>query len=144
MSADTRNSLRRVQFPEAGEGVELLLPNSGTRLLFNEYGEGYFQAIEKGLLFGDIQVIEKCLSLMGHKGGEKFEIKFDDLDHIPLQQLMDKLLDAFSLSANGRTYIDQVKHVQEQIAKANESPDPSPGGPADTSELSSDEPSARA
>ena len=113
-----RNSIRRVQFPEAGEGVELYLRNSGTRALFAKYGEDYFSTIEKGLLFANFDVIETCLGLMAIKDDEKVKIDIDDLDGIPLQVLQDKLMDAFSLSANGRTYKDQVEWIKAESLKA--------------------------
>lgn len=137
-----RNPLRRVPFKEAGEGVELYLANSGTRTLFNDLGKDYFTAIERGLLFADIEILEKCLAQMAYKGAEKIAVKLDDLDNLSLQELCEKLLDAFSLSANGRTYKDQVAWLGEQAEKmaAEAVPPTAPGDISATSGAALSEP----
>lgn len=140
-----RNSLRRVQFPEAGEGVELYLANSGTRALFAKFGEEYFTVVEKGLLFGNFDVIETCLAFMPHDAeGKKVKVDIDDLDSLSLQDLQDRLLDTFCLSANGRTYREQVAWIQAEALKQASAAERPPTAPEDTSATSGDEPSEQA
>lgn len=113
-SKDPRDASRRVQFEEAGEGTCLLLRNAAARELFNRFGRDYFQVIEKGLQIGDFEVVDFLLERMVWKGDEPVKISMDDLDHVPLQSVLDKMLDAFSLSANGRTYKEQVVWLIEE------------------------------
>lgn len=144
---DTRDTLRRVDFSEAGEGVYLHLRNSGIKVLFALYGSDYFRLVELGLTLGDMGIIENVLDQSTKKDGQKIKIDIDDLDHITLEALQDKLMDAFCLSANGRLYKEQLEYLKEQARKmadegkkAEEVP---PTVPADTSETSNEDPTGQ-
>ncbi|WP_269581976.1 hypothetical protein [Roseibium sp. Sym1] len=133
----SRNSMRRVPFPEAGTGMELRLKNPGFATLFNKYGLDYFAVVEKGLLFYDFDLIETMLTLCLEKQGKNVDLTIEDLNEdLPLEKLRDKLLDAFTLAANGRTYSEQVEWTKEQAAKLeDENPSlASPGGILSNSE----------
>lgn len=143
MTKDPRNVNRRVMFDEAGKGVYLLLRNSGLRVLSSTYGENHLQVVERAFLFVDIPVIEKLLDLMVWKDEAKHEVSLEDFDDFPMEFLVDKLRDAWSLSLNGRTYMEQVEFVRREASKGADS-DPLPTSPVDSSEASSEQPSGQA
>ena len=133
-------SIRRVQFSEAGEGVELLFRNSDLRDLFNKMGPNYMQDIELGLNRYDADVIDKCLEAAAKKDGKRISIDQDALD-VPRQVLVDKLLDAFSLSNNGRTYTGQIAWLVEEAKKQDGKNSPPVTSPGDSSAVSVETPS---
>ena len=141
-----RDANRRVQFPELGAGVYLVLRNSGVRVLHSLYGKEHVRAVNDAFLTADIPILEKLLELMAHKGEEPFQIDFDDIDNISLQELTDKLRDAWSLSVHGRTWEGQIEYVQKLIAEQGdkeEKADPFPTSPPDTSDTSSEQPTGQ-
>jgi len=123
-AADPRDVNRRVDFKEAGAGIYLKLRNSGARELHATLGKNWSLEVERDLLVCDIAMVEKCLSLMAFRGDEKIDIAIDDLDHIPLNTLGEKLLDAFTISLTGRTYPEQIAWLkqQEKELRAAENP----------------------
>jgi len=137
MMTDTRDPSRRVQFPEAGEGVYLLLRNSGCRTLQNEIGVDWFMAIEKACHFYNIEVMEKMLVVMAHKDEKRLKLTLDDLgDDITMQLLSEKLMDGFALAIHGRTYSEQMEWLarrSEELEAAAEGEDPPPTSPVDSS-----------
>lgn len=140
---ETRDANRRVQFPEAGVGYELILRNSGVRVLFNTYGANYMSIIEGGLLTQHYDMMDKCLDVMAFRNDVKTPLSLDELDHVTLELVATKLLDAFTLACNGRTYLDQVAKITTDMKAraASEVAEPVPTtGPADSSESSSEEP----
>lgn len=139
---DPRNPNRRVQFPEAGEGAYLLLRNSGCRDLQNQIGLDWFMAIEKGLHFYNVDLIEKMLAVMVWKDDAKLKVSLDDLgEDVLMETVSSKLMDGFSLAIHGRTYKEQIawieveqKRLMDEVA-ASENPPTSP--PISSTELSS-------
>lgn len=117
---DPRDSNRRVDFSEAGQGYVLLLRNSGIRILRGLYGgEEHIQTVEKAFLTLDTAVIEKMLEFtVWPPGADKPEVKtLDDFDDFPLEVLINKLRDSWMLAINGRTYMEQVEHIREEARK---------------------------
>lgn len=143
---EARDANRRIAFEEAGRGVYLVLRNSGTRVLHNRYGKEHIRIVNEAFLVADIPVLEKLLEIMAHKGDDLFEVTFDDLDNISLQDLSDKLRDAWSLGIHGLTFEGQIAKVQKLMAESEgkkEEPDPLPTSPADGSDTSSEQPSGQ-
>lgn len=138
---DPRDANRRVQFEEAGAGVYLLLRNSGLRTIQGYYDKEHLQVVERAFLTVDIPVIDRLLELMVWKGEEKFELTLDELDNYPLDVIVDKLRDAWSLCLNGRTYLEQVEHIREEARKLTQ--DPLLTSPAVGSEASADKPTGQ-
>ncbi|MHB1086467.1 MAG: hypothetical protein ACYCZ0_01840 [Minisyncoccota bacterium] len=142
LKKDPRDANRRVQFPEAGQGVYLLLRNSGTRVLHSTYGNDHLQVVERSFLTLDITVLEKMLEFMVWKGEEQIEVSLDDFDDFPIETLVNKVRDAWSLAINGRLYMEQVEHVRAEVRKLTE--DPLLKSPEASLEASSDQPSGQA
>ena len=142
---DPRDSNRRVDFPEAGQGYVLLLRNSGIRTLRGLYGgDQHIQTVERAFLTLDTEVIEKMLEFtVWPPGAEKPEVKtLDDFDDFPLETLIDKLRDAWMLAINGRTYMEQVEHIREEAKKLVDG-DPLTGSPETGGSTSSEQPSGQ-
>lgn len=141
-----RDANRRIEFEEGGKGVQLLLTNAGVRVLHSTYGKEHVRIVNEGFMTADIGVIEKLLELMPHKGDEKVDVPFDDLDNLSLQDLTDKLRDAWSLAIHGMTFDEQMEHIQKLIAEQGDKPDESPllTSPAAGSDTSSEQPSGQA
>lgn len=110
-------SLRSRPFPEAGDGCEIVFRNSDLLAIQKQYGPGYLEAIEKGLLNYDLDIIDACIKVCIKKGGVPHKVDLDYFDAITVDDLASKILDAYSLSANGRTFAEQVKWRTEQIEK---------------------------
>jgi len=145
-TAKARDPNRRVPFEEAGPGVYLLLTNAGIRTLRAVYDVDHIKKVNDAFMTADIPVLEKLLDLMPHKDEARIEVKFDDLDTISLQQLTDKLRDAWSLSIHGMTFEEQMAHLQQLLKEANGEPkgDPLLTSPADGSDTSSEQPTGQA
>ncbi len=144
--ASARDANRRIELNEAGNGVYLLLRNSGVRVLHSKYGAEHIKIVNNAFLTADIPVLENLLEIMAHKGDAPFELGFDDLDNMSLQDLTDKLRDAWSLAIHGMTFEEQVAHIQKLMAEAGDKtdePDPLPTSPADSSDTSSEQPSGQ-
>lgn len=136
---DTRDANRRVEFTAAGAGVYLKLTNAGIRTLHNTYGKDHVRIVNEAFMSADVGVMEALLALTPHKGDEPIAVGFDDLDHISLQDLTDKLRDAWSLSIHGRTFEDQVSHIQSILAEAEKAEaDPLLTSPAAGSDISNE------
>lgn len=112
--ADPRNPNRRVDFPEAGEGVYLLLRNSGCRALNTKYGADWMLTVEQGCNRYWSEILDKCLEVMGHKDEKPHPIKLDELDGITMEAIAKKVLDAFTLAINGRTYPEQMDWIMAE------------------------------
>jgi hypothetical protein len=138
---DPRDSNRRVDFPEAGQGYSLLLRNSGIRTLRAVYGQDHIQTVERAFLTLDVPVIEKLLEFMVWNGGDKPVLKtLDDFDDFPLEVLIDKLRDAWMLAINGRKYMEQVEFIREEAKKLTDGA-PLTGSPETGGSTSSEQPS---
>lgn len=139
---DPRDANRRVDFSEAGEGVQLILRNSGIRILSSKWGEDWYKIVEIACATFDVVKIEVLLDVMGYTNDVHTAIQYDELDHVSNQVLSEKLMDAFSLAMNGRTLGEQYKFTMETYAALNKpaAPDPSPPGPVESLESSEEEP----
>ena len=118
--------LREVLLPEAGEGVKLRFRLSGLRELQSAYGDKYIEIIMTGLLGFDIKMMEKCLQIAGFKDGEKYPISLDevgDVEGITMEYLQGKILDAFSIQMNGRTYREHLAWITEEQKRQSDSDD---------------------
>lgn len=113
------NTMRRVPFPEAGEGCELLLRFSGFRALQNKYGDNWFAHCIDAMVRMDLDVMNTVIAYGVTKNGEiKNDLSVDTLDgKLNLDRLQTLCLDAFTLGANGRTWEEHCNHVDEE-AKA--------------------------
>lgn len=124
------NTLRRVDFPEAGEGCELLLRLPGFKQLYKDYGDNHFSHTIEALLRHDTDVMEKILAwAVTDKDGKPVSgVTLDSLDgKVTMSTLQTKLLDAFSLSAVGRTWEEHVKKMLDEAEQAaREAEDPAP------------------
>lgn len=143
---EARDANRRIAFDEAGRGVYLVLRNSGIRELHTEYGRDHVRIVNDAFLTADIPVLEKLLDLMAHKGEERFDVTFDDIENMSLQNLSDKLRDAWSLAIHGLTFEGQIAKIQKLMAESEgkkEEPDPLPESPADGLDTSSEQPSGQ-
>lgn len=138
-------NFRRVQFAEAGDGCELVFRNSDLRTLFNTFGLNYMQDVELGLQRHDVDIVEKCLKIALKKNGDQASVGIDDLDHVPYNDLCEKLLDAFCLSNSGRTFeqhMEWIREKEKELIKKMESESP-PMSPEDSSAVSSETPSGQ-
>lgn len=114
MAGEKVDTVTRVQLPEAGDGVELYLTVGDFRRLFNEVGEDYVSKIETGLNQANFEVFDKFLSIAAKRKGKPFPTKVDVLD-MRLEDVRDRLRDAFTLSLAGLRYKDYLV----KIAKDN-------------------------
>lgn len=139
------DSVRIIQFPEAGEGVELFFRNRDKLSLQNTFGDEWFLGAADRLQRFDMAFVEECLRVGGKKDGKPHKIDLDDLDSVIMAVIAQRVLDALYLSMHGKTFEDHVKWIielAETEAKAAEdkanadSPQP---GPASSS-AGSDEP----
>lgn len=110
--------LRAVQFPEAGDGIQIIFRNRDILALRKKYGENYLEIVEKGIQTYDMEVIELCLAVGAKdRDGKPAVVTIDDVDSIPMSMTAERLLDAYSLSASGRTFKEHLAWAQEQVAK---------------------------
>lgn len=122
----TSDANRRVKFEEAGPGVYLLLRNSGLRTLHGYYDKEHVTVVEEAFITVNFPVLDRLLEIMVWKGDEPFAVSFEDLDgKISIEGLIEKIRDAWSLSLNGRTYREQIKHAvaeRRRLGKLAEDP----------------------
>lgn len=109
--------LRTVDFPEGGEGTELQFFNSDMLTLRKKWGGDYLEVVEKGLQISDMEVIELCLAVAARREGKRVRMGLDDVNHVPVSTVADKLLDALSLANNGRTFRDHVEWMKSELEK---------------------------
>jgi len=116
------NTLRRVAFPEAGEGCELLLRFPGFAALQNHYGAQWFNHCVEALLRMDTEVMNIVLAYGVTQNGEiKNDMSFATMDgRCTLDRLQTACLDAFTLGANGLTWEEHCNKVDEANKKAIE------------------------
>lgn len=120
------DSLRTVLFPDAGEGVFLRFRNRDLRDLFNDpdFGPNYVQVATEGIIRFDLNIIDKLLKAGAKKGDAEFKVSLDDLDGVSLEEVQRALLDALSLSVNGRKYLEQIEYVDAEIRRRQKAGDP--------------------
>lgn len=111
------DNLRVVQFPEAGDGVTLVFRNVDIRAVSDHFGAKYQEIVITGLLGMSVEVLDECLKNGAKKDGKPVKISFDDLDDVPIADVQDKVLNAFSLCLFGRPYLDQMRWVEEEARK---------------------------
>lgn len=139
---DTRDPSRRIMFEEAGQGVYLLLRNSGLRALQGYYDREHIEVVERAFLTMDIPVYDRLLEIMAWKGEDHLVVKFNDLDDVSVETVTNKLRDAWCLSLNGRKYMEQVEFIREEARKLTQ--DPHLTSPAAGSEPSEEPPTKQA
>lgn len=118
-----------VQFPEAGEGIELSFRNKDFRDLNTKLGDSYMSDVPSGILRYDFKVLDVVIGVAAKKDGKRVEVKLDDLDVLP-EVIQQKLLDAWAYSQTGLDWVEhQVFLVKQgrELAEKLEGPKKAPG-----------------
>lgn len=136
------DNLRIVAFPEAGAGIVLMFRNRDIAGLQGLYGQEHQARVVTGLLGMDQELMQVCLTAAAKKDGKAIELSMDDLDHLPQAVVQEKLLDAYSLSMFGKSYVDQLQYTQAAMEKlAPDGASSPPLNPVASSASSAEQPS---
>lgn len=139
--SDPRDPNRRVQLPEAGEGVYLLLKNRDIRRLQNEVGTDWLLQCERACTFYHGDILDKMLKVMTWRDDKPLGFGLDDIgDDIVMEELSGRLLDAVTLAVHGRAFKEQVAYLLEKQKEGDENP---PKSPVTSSSASSAEPTGQ-
>jgi len=122
--------VRRVLLPEAGEGIYLKFSGKDFVRLQNELGTEYTAKVPQALLGIEVALMDRCLGMAAKNAdGTPARVTVESLeDAMSLSDIGVRILDAFCVSAYGRTYLDQIKFIADEVEKVRngEKKDPDP------------------